>query len=327
MDAVRRGWAVLALAVLVMVGAPALWRGGHAVSKEPFDARPLAELRAQPPDYVFLGNSMLYTRIDPRHLGTLLEGRRVRLFAEGGSGSALWYLQLKNYVAPSGPRPRHVFVLFRDRELTEPIEGVDGPYRRQIERTSHESEPVYARVMAANRSGLDVVRSALEDLYPIQRSREGVEYRLHRAALAPFLAPGEEPAAVLERINGVFAVERLRLQPRTAARRTPGDFDAEVARSFLPPIVDLARAHGLAVTFVRVQRRPRADRPPEQPPELVAYVAALRRYIEAHGASFHDFTGDAEMPLAVYGEGDHIAAAHLARHTEVFARRLAASLR
>jgi hypothetical protein len=92
-------------------------------------------------------------------------------------------------------------------------------------------------------------------------------------------------------------------------------------------MLDLAREHGLGVTFVRVQRRPRVEGPPAQSAALDRYVAALRAYVASRGASFHDFTGDPETPISVYGEGDHIAPQYLARHTELFARRLAADLR
>src|SRR5262245_36328887 len=113
-------WSLFLVSVVTVFGTPALVRDTESAGRQPFDTRPLDELRAQPPDYVFFGDSMLYTRIAPARLSALLGGRRVRLFATGGSGSALWYLQLRNYVVASGSHPERVFIFFRDRDLTEP---------------------------------------------------------------------------------------------------------------------------------------------------------------------------------------------------------------
>jgi hypothetical protein len=40
---------------------------------------------------------------------------------------------------------------------------------------------------------------------------------------------------------------------------------------------------------------------------MKAYMARLKAYLEAHGAVLYDFTGDPQIPLSMYGQGDHIA--------------------
>jgi len=84
--------------------------------------------------------------------------------------------------------------------------------------------------------------------------------------------------------------------------------------------MDLAQKNGLTVCFVRVQRRPVEDRPPEQSPDLVRYVEDLKAWLEDHGALFHDDTGDPEMTLDLYEDGDHIG--NRRRYTEIFRKRL-----
>ena len=55
------------------------------------------------------------------------------------------------------------------------------------------------------------------------------------------------------------------------------DFARDVERSVLPLMLRDARQAGLTLCFVRVQRRPTANRPPPQSPALVAYVARAAR--------------------------------------------------
>jgi len=74
------------------------------------------------------------------------------------------------------------------------------------------------------------------------------------------------------------------------------------------------------VCFVRVQRRPINNRPPEQSPELQRYVADLKGWLESNGACFHDDTGDPEMTLDLYEDGDHVGDRR--RYTEIFRKRL-----
>jgi len=70
-----------------------------------------------------------------------------------------------------------------------------------------------------------------------------------------------------------------------------------------------------------VQRRPLPDGPPPQSAELAAYVNALKGYLEAHGAYFHDDWGDPDEPLPMYADGDHLTAEGRLRYTQRFAER------
>jgi hypothetical protein len=62
------------------------------------------------------------------------------------------------------------------------------------------------------------------------------------------------------------------------------------------------------------------DRPPDQSPALVRYVADLEAWLESQGALFHDDTGDPEMTLDLYEDGDHVGDRR--RYTEIFRKRL-----
>jgi hypothetical protein len=96
--------------------------------RRPFDASRIPELVRLNPGYVVIGDSMAGTRIDEARLGELA-GRPVAPLLQPGSGSAFWYLALRNWVIASGIRPRVVFIFFRDTNLTNILFRLDEQFR------------------------------------------------------------------------------------------------------------------------------------------------------------------------------------------------------
>ena len=83
-----------------------------------------------------------------------------------------------------------------------------------------------------------------------------------------------------------------------------------------------ARAAGLKLVLVRVQRRPLDGRPPQQSAALRRYVSRLAEYVEARGAILVDDTGDPLQTLDWYEDGDHLSREGRRRYTEAFATRV-----
>jgi hypothetical protein len=100
------------------------------------------------------------------------------------------------------------------------------------------------------------------------------------------------------------------------------DFARDVEDSVLPLMLGDASRAGLTICFVRVQRRPTANRPPAQSPALRRYVDALRSYETARQALFHDDTGDPALTIDMYEDGDHLARRARGRYTENLYNRL-----
>ncbi len=259
--------------------------------REPFDEAAAAALREAQPEYVVIGDSMAGIRIDPRHLSRVT-GRSVAGLFTPGTPVAYWYLQLKNLVANSGlTHMRGAIVFFRDDQLTTQVE-VNGPI---LDRVARDQEPELDRILAAHRLGpFSDVHRAARSVYQFDRTRVWLEPRLTRAptfALPPSRwlrwtsrATVGKPADLLDAINNeIFALDKLR---KFAAADLPQaqeeflDFDARVDRSLLPAILDLAERAGIRLAFIRVQRRPRPDGPPDQSPALAGYMARLGAYLE-----------------------------------------------
>ena len=45
-------------------------------------------------------------------------------------------------------------------------------------------------------------------------------------------------------------------------------------------------------------------------------------YVRSHGGGFYDDTGDPELTIDMYGDGDHLALAARGRYTDIFFNRL-----
>ena len=297
--------------------------------REPFDEAAAASLREAQPEFLIIGDSMAGIRVDPRHL-SLVTGRSVAGLFQQGAPVAFWYLQLKNLVIGNGlQKVRGVVFFFRDDQLTTQVD-VNGPV---LDRVARDSEPELDRVLAAHRLGVfsDVHRTA-RTVYQFDLTRVWLEPRLIRAPSAFALRATADKALTSQELlnainNEMFALDKLRkfeAADLPQAQEEFLDFDVQVNRSLLPELMRLAESAHIRLAFVRVQRRPAPNGPPEQSAALARYIEDLRAYVTARGASFHDDRGDPDQPLSVYADGDHLRSDQRIPYTERFARSHAA---
>ena len=290
--------------------------------RAPFDEAAAVALREAQPEYVVVGDSMAGIRIDPRQLSRLT-GRSVAGLFTPGTPVAYWYLQLKNLVAENHlTHMRGAIVFFRDDQLTTQV-AVNGPILDPVARGE---EPGLDRILAAHRLGpLSDVHRVARSVYQFDRTRAWLEPRLTRAPTVALRATVGKPADLLDAINNeIFALDKLRkfaAADLPEAQEASLDFDAQVGRSLLPAMLDVADRAGIRMAFIRVQRRPRPDGPPDQSAALARYLEQLMGYLEQRGAYFHDDRGDADQPLAIYADGDHLRSDARPGYTERFAQR------
>ena len=289
-----------------------------------FEATRLEELRYLQPGYVVIGDSMAGTRIDERRLGELA-GTAVAPLLQPGSGPAFWYLALKNWVIASGIKPRMVFVFFRDSNLTDLLFRLDPQFRWALDLTALEREDELNAVVARRLRPFHRVHVFLDRYLAVDAVRRLAEPALANWPAERLISSRRRRTEFLTLMNVRLGFDHLR--PMTAADIQAGeepdlDFERDVEDSVLPLMLRDAKNAGLTLCFVRVQRRPTANRPPPQSPELQAYVAALRRYVTARGALFHDDTGDPALTIDMYEDGDHLARHARRRYTENLYNRL-----
>jgi hypothetical protein len=293
--------------------------------RRPFDPTPVAELAGMNPAYVIIGDSMAGTRIDPKRLSELA-GRPIAPILQAGSGPAWWYLVLKNWVIASGVHPRATFIFFRDTNLTNVMFRLDDRYRWMIDGVAGEREDeLNAAIAGATAGRWYRAQAAVASVYGAEQMRGWAEPAV-AGWIGRVIVPGRrQRTEFLADMNGRFSLEHLAPIPAAdmqAAEDREADFRRDVDRSLLPLMIRDARAAGLTLCFVRVQRRPVGGRPPYQSPALRRYIRDLRGYVESHGAVWRDDTGDPAMTIDMYEDGDHLDRSARRRYTEIFFERL-----
>ncbi len=278
-----------------------------------FSSAPRDAINQNRPDDVFIGDSMVASRITTAAWTEATGGRKAEIVWEPGATSARWYLYLKNHVLAADAKPKQIYLFFRDRFWSLPELTVEGSAWAAIERAMPDDDPVIRRVLGGPRMG-DATRltHTLESLYPLQYRREAVEKAFTDATLGWAAAQHRvKRSAARTALNDVFSFENMRpglhMESALDSLDLPVPFDPSPDAGFLPAVVDLIAQHHAPVTFVRVERRPRADSSRPDNENLRAYIRELSTYLEKHGIPFIDLADDAGVTIEKYGEGDHIA--------------------
>jgi hypothetical protein len=294
--------------------------------REPFDGKGIDDLRRLQPEFVVIGDSMAGSRLDATRLTVLLDYRTVAPIYHAGTGSAFWYLALKNWVVASQGHPKLVIIPFRDENLTDPMFRVTGRYRANLDRVARVREPVLNDILAMHTRGAWYrAHEAVATFYGSEAARAWLEPRLVSLPVSLVVRERSRPH-FLERLNeqtfGLEALRQMDSADMASADDEPVfDFAANLPRSLLPEMFNVARHGDIRLAFVRVQRRPDAGGPPRQSAALRHYLEELRRYIEANGGLFADDWGDPDQPLAIYSDGDHVSPDFRERYTELFLRK------
>jgi hypothetical protein len=291
-----------------------------------FDANRIPDLQRLQPGDVIIGDSMAGTRIDERRLSELAHTPIAPLL-QPGSGSAFWYLALKNWVIASGVKPRMVLIFFRDTNLTDLMFRLDEQYRWSLDLAARDREDELNAVIATRLGPFNRVHRLLDGVLGIQQARLRAEPAIAALPASLLIASPRRRAEFLSQMNDRLGLDHLR--PMEAAdvqadERQDLNFRRDVDRSVLPLMLRDASRNGLTLCFVRVQRRPTAHRPPPQSPALRRYVDALRSYLSERGALFHDDTGDPLLTLDLYADGDHLSRQARQLYTENLYNRLRA---
>ena len=288
----------------------------------PYDPTFREDIRRINPQLVFIGDSMLGSRIDPTHMTRTIK-RQAWWVMQPGTGSAWWYLAFKNHVLAAGVRPKVVFVFFRDYNLTDLMFRLDEHFRWSVDTVAGDREPELNDAIARRRAGgWSSVHQAIEAAYQAAPVRARAEQWLSNAPILQ--VAGERRAKTFQKaMNDLFRFERLRPMPDAdmAVEQSLADFDEQLPQSILPEFVRLAGEHGVRFVGVRVKRRPGPDGVTPQSPALGKYVADLRAWLESEGGALIDDTDDPVQTLDWYKDGDHMLGSKRRAYTERFAQR------
>ena len=296
--------------------------------KQPFNRKPLERLRAEHPSIVLIGDSLVHAAIDPTLLEKELGMGRIAMIWRGGAASAAWYLTLKNHVVASGVKPRWVCIFFTYDLLTNASFRTTATYRAFLESLMHGEDPVCQMVLGDAAQRQTPLQRIASRLYPLNDRRHHYQEKISRFAFRTESLVGPKIKGLPRRVNEIFDVARLRQEtlpqtPEAVAARSLV-FSADPKKNFLPHIVEVAKAGGIPLCFVRVRPNPGADNEFEEGAELWAYVAQLRNWIETQGCVFIDTTGEKRFRPEMYlrPDDDHIGPWAKEEATKIYAEVL-----
>lgn len=266
------------------------------------------------PHLVVIGNSLIERGIDFEQLSAA-SGLRALRMSSGGSGSALWYLFLKNEILAAEHPPGYVAIVFRDNTFSVPNLSVEGKYAAIIDQYAGAEEPLLDQL------------AYLNYLSPGQRFLEqNIAWFRYNPAVRDWLLDSFRTPLV----SGLFKVDRLTIDDAVNRAFSPEKLDPALATriqqaadpvaeqlsanydlypnldaTFLPPLIDLATQHGIQLIFVHYRARHYVEYP-DRSATNDAYIADLRAYVEERGVIFVDFAHDERLTIEHFAEGDHL---------------------
>jgi hypothetical protein len=272
----------------------------------------IEDINAQKPDAVLLGDSMLNPAVDSKVLGERL-GMKFYPIGLPGSASTLWYLITKNNIVDTNPRPKYLFVFFRDSMMTVPGYRVTGRYFQQIDEFARPQDgELIKRAYLDQMNPLEKVAEGYLPLYGLRwRIREGVDSRM-RYTLPAAIGCGKACMDnAMEVVFGSLNIDLVFLSEAQAAAddylysRQALDFKQQIGDSFLPDLINLCKHNNIQLVLVRM-RIQRFVTPGSEPPALRQYGDDLRAYLAANGVLYLDYSDYTALTQNYYVDQVHM---------------------
>lgn len=289
-----------------------------------FDARlktePLAHINSAKPEIILLGDSVLERSLDPALFAGELE-MSVYSMPTPGSGTAAWYLQMKNVIFESSHRPKYIFVFFRTTMLTVPQYRTTGRYFALLDDYATMDEPLVSELAFVNQmSPLEKLAQAYLPLYTARvEMREDLDNAIRFQP--PSLLLGCDRTCTSEAVGSIFGREvdpvALSLVQEDAARtllsKEELNFENQAGDSLLPHMIELARRNGVELVLVRTRIFG-----PE--PEMSDYRNALDDYLAGqNGVRLLDYWNDPRVIFDFYVDSLHMNPLGMSEFTKILA--------
>ncbi len=273
----------------------------------------ISMLNDRPVDMVFLGNSITYASLDPE-LFEKTTGIPTLMIAQGGSASAFWYLVIKNAILQAENKPKFLAIIFRDAYLTYPEYRATGIYKQRHDLMKQGDDPLFEKLTTLIHANL--AQRVLHRYFLLYRERDTVRQRVENIVrhgvqqVFRRMAGDVNPEAAIQTVfSEKNYIPALVSRMQQAAEAEPDsryyDFARQLPRSFLPYMVSMCRENNIQLLFIRAKRRIALERP-HDPKPLSDYMEELKKYLEANGVLFLDYSQVPWLTSDHYGAGDHL---------------------
>lgn len=269
-------------------------------------------INSQNPELILLGNSMLGEAVGQEEMSRALGLPSVKVWL-GGSGSAWWYLVIKNIVSELPHKPKYIGIFFRDNYLTLPQHKTSGKHKSGIDAFAGAREETLDQLAYFN--SMDSVELAAQKYLPLFNHRTQIKETFDRNLQQ--LTAKITDAGDVKKVKKLVAIafdndkmnpvmlDRRQLADELAQDEYRKDMSFHPDRSFLDHIIKLCEEQGIKLFFVRVKRS-RDLRVNKQSPDLLAYMSLFNSYLSEKDIPLIDFTDDKQLVSKHFGKGDHL---------------------
>ncbi|MCD4792912.1 MAG: hypothetical protein K8R54_06755 [Bacteroidales bacterium] len=269
----------------------------------------LSELiKKEEPKIIFLGNSIIRDGLSDS-VFTSLANLNVIKHNPGGSGTAEWYLYLKNvFFSIDNTSVDLIVITFRDRQITDPKVGTTGGAKFTIDRFSTVNEPLYERLVLNN--NMDIISYMFYKNLEILQRRHIIkkDFETNYKNLINYFLYNFNDNVSDSIIDMYFSTENMNINELTKIelieKQEKNNFEYLLNKSFLPHIIKLIKQNNKEVIFVRYKKR-RDLQADAQPIEIKEYMQTLKMYLQDNNVKLIDITYDTRIKEEHYRNGDH----------------------
>lgn len=268
----------------------------------------VAAIEKNHPELVLIGDSVLYEGVDPLLLSGQL-GAEVYSITVPGSGTASWYLVMKNVILSASYHPRYIAILFRNTMLTVPQYRTTGRYFPLLDDFATRNEPLLSKLAFIDQ--MSPMEKFAAQYVPFYSARLEIRDDLDNFLRyrIPFALTGCNRDCVNDAVEAKFGREvdpsALNQMMEDAARTLYDpkemDFESQVGGSFLPSMIELAERNGVTLVFIRTKIFN------AEPAALNGYNAALEAYLrQSDHVILLDYSSDPRIPQSYYVDSLHM---------------------
>lgn len=303
-------------------------------STSSFDDELLRRTKQSSAQIVFIGNSMLDTRIDKVAWRKISAPNSSHFLTIPGSRTLAYYCLLKNFASHMKAPPKLVILFYRNYDFHRLDDHIDGIHLTRLRNVMlPEDEPLLNQARGGGRGKGLWKDSFVEQWFPeksaVKMRKRVKELTYDIAALGS--SQGDD--ALAEEVLQAFEMKNFRLDAAEDGAATeqglgesPYAFEVTSKNSLLPEFLALSKSLGAKLCFYRVKKRPNESNETPQDKYVREYTAAFKAWAEANGCLHVDETEDPSLTLDMYRDGDHLAPESKAEYGEIFLERMKAHL-
>ena len=296
-----------------------------------FDENLFIDLDNSKADYIFIGNSMLDSRIDTEYLDSRTKKNSFS-FAYAGSLPAEWYLIFKNFVIMADKKPQTVFLFFRGQNITDSINSLD--YNEKMRKSfMKNNEPVFNNIVdeQIGYNTSELIYNYVQNIYSIIEYKDMVENKISNVSLGIVNYLNDSEFQINNKIvNDTFSMDKLRpshsmldLNSSKKDKGNPYAFDDLIPKSFFFEILKLANNNNIKIVVIKVQERRFSGYLKKNNGSEKLYLNKLNNYCDlTKYCKFYDFTGHPFIAAEMYSYTDHLKKTYKKIYTEMFFREI-----